>query len=58
MANHRERERKKERERQPAIFMYYTGYSPTVSPVCGIWWHNWLRHCATNCKVRGSIPAT
>ena len=22
----------------------------------GTWWHSWLRHCATNQKVMGSIP--
>jgi hypothetical protein len=22
----------------------------------GPWWHSWLRHCATNQQVMGSIP--
>jgi hypothetical protein len=21
-----------------------------------MWWHSWLRHCSTSCKVAGSIP--
>ena len=24
--------------------------------VGGTWWRSWLRHCATNRKVSGSIP--
>jgi hypothetical protein len=22
----------------------------------GIWWHSWLRHCATSQKIGASIP--
>jgi hypothetical protein len=30
--------------------------STVVSLFGGTRWRSWLRHCATNCKVAGSIP--
>jgi hypothetical protein len=36
--------------------MQYFVYLSTNSVGARCWWHSWLRHCATNRKVAGSIP--
>jgi len=42
------------------MFDIYVGVSSKIGPshrlVRGTRWHSWLRHCATNSKVTGSIP--
>ena len=40
------------------LLHYYQQEHPNTkhySHIC-MWWHSWLRHCATRQKVAGSIP--